>query len=306
MTSAVLLVSHGTVEDLDDLGAFVTNVRRGQAPPPELVKELRHRYEAVGGSPLNAINAEVARKLSQRLGVRVAWSNRLWKPYVGDVIAALAREGVTHLALVPLAQHSAPIYGADAKPAADAAGITLTCARNWGQNHALSEAFAQRIVDALAAAGASASRPTSVVMTAHSLPMSVIEAGDPYEKEVRAAADTIAAAVRARAPSTTRFIVSFQSQGFAGKGPCGRPFAWLGPDLATALDQAKAAGDAGVVLAPVGFLADHVEILYDLDVEARALAGERGLAYARMKSLNADDDFIDVLAEVALPWLGSP
>jgi ferrochelatase len=307
MSVAVLLVSHGTVENLDDLGAFVTNVRRGHAPPQELLSELRRRYEAVGGSPLNTINGEVARKLAARLGIRVAVANRLWDPYPRDVLAAFAREGVTRAALVPLAPYSAPIYAADAKPAADAAGIALACAANWGQNRKLRDAFAARIASALALGGPrEALMPTSVVMTAHSLPRAVIDAGDPYEREVRAAADAIAAAVSARFGDPPHFIIAFQSQGFAGTGRDGRPLPWLGPDLGTALDEAKARGSLRVVFAPVGFLADHVEILYDLDLEARKMAADRGLMYARAQSLNADDDFVEALAEVTTAALASP
>jgi ferrochelatase len=309
---AAVLVSHGTVDDLDDLEAFVTNVRRGHPPPADLVAELRRRYDAVGGSPLNAINAAVARKLGARLSVRVASANRLWKPYVRDVVAALAAEGATRVALVPLAQHSAAVYAADAKPAAEAAGVALACATNWGRDASLCDAFASRIGKALAGSGATsnaiavaASVPTTVIMTAHSLPRSVIDAGDPYEREVRGAADAIAERVRARAANAPHFVVAFQSQGLASSGPGGRPIPWLGPDLAAALDEAVSVGSERVVFAPVGFLADHIEILYDLDVEARAMAAGRGLSYVRTSSLNADDDFIEVLARVASPLLGA-
>ena len=103
MTAAVLLVSHGTVDDLDDLAAFVTQVRRGRPPEAELVAELRRRYEAIGGqSPLNAVSARVAAKLEARVGTRTAWANRLWKPYVRDVLAELVAGGVGHVAVVPL------------------------------------------------------------------------------------------------------------------------------------------------------------------------------------------------------------
>ncbi len=307
MSAAVLLVSHGTVENLDDLGAFVTHVRRGRAPPQELVSELRRRYDAVGGSPLNTINAEVARKLAARMDMRVAFANRFWKPYPREVLAALAGEGVTRVALVPLAPYSAPIYAADAKPAAAAEGIELVCAANWGQNGKLRQAFAARVAIALVQSGPSAARlPTSVVMTAHSLPRSVIDAGDPYEREVRAAAAAIAAAVDARFGHAPHIMVAFQSQGFAGAGADGRPLPWLGPDLAAALDEARARGSRRVVFAPVGFLADHVEVLYDLDIEARQMAAERGLAYVRARSLNADDDFVEALADVAALTLATP
>jgi ferrochelatase len=287
--SAVLVVSHGTVDDLDDLTAFVTNVRRGSAPDAGLVAELRRRYEAIGGSPLNAVSARVAAKLETRLGVRTAWASRLWKPYVREVLAGLARDGVDHVAVVPLAQHSTHVYGEDARRAAEAVGgLTVSCAPDWGRTAALHEAFAARIRAKLGDPSA-----TTVVLTAHSLPRVVVERGDPYERDVRAAA----AAVAERLGTGVRTAVAFQSQGF------GKPGEWLGPDLATVLDEAAARGDRRVVFAPVGFLADHVEILYDLDIEAAAMARDRGLASRRTASLNDDDDFIEVLAGVARPLI---
>jgi ferrochelatase len=299
---AVLLVSHGTVDDLADLAGFVTNVRRGRPPGAELVAELRRRYEAIGGkSPLNATNALLATRLEQRLGVPVAWANRLWKPYVRDVLAALARDGTKLVALVPLAQHSAHVYAEDARRAAEGTGIELACASNWGRDTQLRAAFAERVSRALAAES-DISR-CGVVMTAHSLPRVVVERGDPYEGEVRDAAEAVASLLRGRFGERLHCTVAFQSQALDA-GTDGRPMQWLGPDLRTVLDQAKARADRSVVFAPIGFLADHVEILYDLDVEARAMAEERGLRYTRAASLNADDDLVEVLADVARPLLG--
>ncbi len=119
---------------------------------------------------------------------------------------------------------------------------------------------------------------------------------------MRAAADAVVAIVRAMRGREVRAEVAFQSQGMSA-GPGGRPIAWLGPTLEATLDAAAARGDRLVVVAPIGFLADHVEILYDLDIEARAMAEQRGLALSRTPSLNADDDFIDVLADIARPLL---
>lgn len=288
--TAILLVSHGTVDDLGDLAAFVTNVRRGHAPGPELLAELRRRYEAIGGSPLNAINARVASKLAARVGVRTALANRLWKPAVRDVVAQLARDGTRRVVVLPLAQHSAHVYSDDARRAAEGTGVALACAPGWGDRPALHEAFARRIREVL---GADAAR-TTVVLSAHSLPKAVVERGDPYEREVRAAA----AAVGERLGPGVRSVVAFQSQGMSGA-----PGDWLGPDLPTVIAEAAARGDRRVVFAPIGFLADHVEILYDLDVEAAAMARERGMEPARARSLNDDDDFVDVLADVVRPLL---
>jgi len=290
MTAAVLLVSHGTVDDLDDLGAFVTQVRRGHPPGVELVAELRRRYEAIGGqSPLNAVSARVAAKVEARLGVRTAWAGRLWKPYVRDVLAELAAEGVVHVAVVPLAQHSAHVYAEDARRAAEGTGVTVACAPGWGQSPGLHDAFARRIRGVLGDPAR-----TTVILSAHSLPRVVVERGDPYAREVRASA----AAVSERLGPGVRTAVAFQSQGF------GAPGEWLGPDLAAVLDEAAARGDARVVFAPIGFLADHVEILYDLDIEAAAMARERGLTSVRAPSLNDDDDLVDILVDVARPLLG--
>jgi ferrochelatase len=303
MKRAVLLVSHGTVDDLDELPAFLTNVRRGNPPTPEIVAELRRRYAAIGGSsPLNAINGLLAQKLEGRLGVRVHWANRLWKPYVRDVLAGIAADGATRVALVPLAQHSAHVYADDARQAAGGMGLDLVCSPNWGQHPKLQEAFAKRIAGAVAQHGPA--RESTVIMTAHSLPKAVIARGDPYEVEVRKAADAIAAAVRTSIGHDVPHMVAFQSQGIASKDRDGKPIEWLGPDLRAALDAVSAIGQRRVVLAPIGFLADHVEVLYDLDIEARALAEERHLQFARAASLNADGDLVDVLADVARPLLG--
>ncbi|HEX3344100.1 MAG TPA: ferrochelatase [Polyangiaceae bacterium] len=289
MTAAVLLVSHGTVDDLEDLAAFVTQVRRGRPPGADLVAELRRRYEAIGGrSPLNAVNARLAAKLGAHLGTRTAWANRLWRPSVRDVLAQLAADGVGRVAVVPLAQHSAHVYADDARAAAEGTGLALACAPGWGERAELHAAFVERIERVLGDPVR-----TTVLFTAHSLPRAVVEHGDPYEREVRAAA----AAIAERLGPGVRTAVAFQSQGF------GAPGEWLGPDLAAALDEAAAGGDARVVVAPVGFLADHVEILYDLDIEAAAMARERGLAFVRAPSLNDDDDLVAILADVARPLL---
>jgi ferrochelatase len=293
---AVLLVSHGTVDDLDDLPAFVTNVRRGHAAPQELVAELRRRYEAIGGSsPLNRINAELAARLAGSLGVTVGWANRLWKPTVAEVLSRLVRDGATQVAVVPLAQHSAHVYAEDARRAAQAAGLAveLHCAADWGQRPDLCSAFARRITQALS--GLDRAR-TTVVMTAHSLPRSAVERGDPYEREVRASAEAVAKLVG----SDARWTLAFQSQGMSDV-----PGGWLGPDLPTTIADVAARGDAAIVFAPIGFLADHVEILYDLDIEAAGIARGKGLRYARARSLDADADLVEVLAGVARPLLGS-
>lgn len=289
----VLLVSHGTVDRIEDLETFAKNIRHGRPPPPELVAELRRRYEAIGGSPLNAVSSRLVEGLKTRLGVQVLWANRFWSPDIASQLRQLQQWGVQRVAVVPLAQHSAHVYEADVcKAATELTGLELVFARNWGLHEALSDAFAKRI--AMAVEGLDRAR-TTVVMTAHSLPKSVVERGDPYEREVRASAEAIAKLVG----PDLRWKLAFQSQGMSDV-----PGGWLGPDLPATIADVAGRGDAAIVFAPIGFLADHVEILYDLDIEAAAMTRDKGLSYARARSLNADEDFVDVLVDVARPLLG--
>lgn len=292
MTDGVLLVAHGSVDTLDELPEFLTNIRRGRPPPAELLEEVTRRYEAIGGrSPLNEINRELAKRLEKRLGMPVRVSNRMSKPYPKDVLRELREAGVTRVRVVPLAQHSAPIYGDAVKEVAG--DLEVVCAPNWGQQPKLTEAFAKDIVASL-----DGSKPT-LLLTAHSLPMNVIEAGDPYETEFRASAEAVAARVRDLAPGGIRdHRIVFQSQGMS-TGPGGRPMAWLGPDLQTSLREIAASGQKSVLVAPIGFLAEHVEILYDLDLEAKAWAKDLGMTLTRAPALDAREDIVDVLAMLA-------
>lgn len=298
MKSAVLLVAHGTVDSLDDLPEFLSNIRRGHAPTPELLAEVRRRYEAIGGSsPLNAINRELASKLEAELGVPVRAANRLFRPYPGPALEELAALGVTRVVVVPLAQHSAKLYGEAVTAAAkDVPAITeVVCAPNWGRSPLLTVAFATEIEKATAAIPAG---EAALVTIAHSLPVAVVQAGDPYEAEVRASAADVEAELVKRGVRLAEHVVAFQSQGMSA-GPGGRPIAWLGPDLKATLEGLAARGRRHVIVAPIGFLADHVEILYDLDIEAKAWAEDLGIVLHRTASLNASAGIVTAIAAVA-------
>jgi ferrochelatase len=290
--NALVLIAHGTVDRLDDLPAFLANIRRGQPAPEEIAREVRRRYEAIGGrSPLNDVTRSLAAKVEAALGTTTRMASRLWDPYPKEVLASLAAEGVTRVAVVPLAQHSAGVYGAAVKQAAALLGLEVVCAPNWGRTPALLDAFAAATREALADLPRDATR---LVLTAHSLPTFVIKGGDPYAEEVAASAELVVERLGAGAP---KHVVCYQSQGMGGAAE------WLGPDLQTTLDRIAEEGAKHVVVAPIGFLADHVEILYDLDIEARAWATSRGMTLRRTRSLNDSDAMVRAIIDVARPLL---
>ncbi len=297
MKTGILLLTHGTVDALGDLPAFLTNIRRGHAPPESLVREITHRYEAIGGrSPLNDTTARVAARVGDLLQMPARSAARLWKPTVDEELRALADEGCARVVLVPMAQFSSPIYCDHAKARAAESGLghlSLVSVPNWGNDDRLHDAFVRRARAAVASLGHAAAS-TRLLVTAHSLPVQVVRAGDPYEREFRAAAERFIGAV---SPLVGSSRIVFQSQG-QSSGPGGRPMEWLGPDLPAALADAKADGVSHLLVAPIGFLADHVEILYDLDIEAAAWAREAGMTLARTASLNDDDDFVQTIASL--------
>ncbi|HEX6272954.1 MAG TPA: ferrochelatase [Polyangiaceae bacterium] len=281
----VLLVAHGTVENLDDMGAFLARIRGGRPAPPGFVEELRHRYEAIGGSPLLTVTQAQAGALAARLGMPVLVGMRLWDPGIEAALERAHAEGLERLCVLPLAPFSVHVYW-QAVQRSEAAvrergGRTpeLVSASAWGTHPAFVAAHADAI-------RARASADALVVLTAHSLPLVALRAGDPYERLVRESAAAIGE--RLGRP----YELAFQSQ---GEGTA----EWLGPDLPAVLARARDAGVERVALAPFGFLGEHVETLYDLDIEARRLAGGLGLAFERVPALGTAQGLIDALEDLA-------
>jgi ferrochelatase len=285
---AVLLVAHGTVTDLDDLPAFLSKIRHGRPAGPELVAEIRRRYEAVGGSPLLDITRAQASALARRLDGPVFAAMRLWHPTVEEALAGIDRLGIRRIAVVPLAPFSVDVYFQAACASLEKAKPTLTSVPElirvepWGKEPSFIRAHAEKIREATS----DNMTDTCVVLTAHSLPTRVIQAGDSYEREFRAMASAIGAALRCP------WQVAFQSQGADGGD-------WLGPELRATMEELATRGVRRVVLSPVGFVAEHVETLYDLDVEAAGWANELGLELIRVPALNSDDGLIEALANAA-------
>lgn len=289
---AVMLVAHGTVTDLDDLPEFVRNIRRGRPPPAGLVEELRRRYEAIGGSPLLEITARQGRALRAELGLPVLTAMRLWHPGVEEVLRDAVEQGYERVCVLPLAPFSVHVYHAAAERSLDAIRASLprvpelARVEPWGTEPAFVQAHATRIERALAAAGDAA-----LVLTVHSLPSRAIAAGDPYADQVAACAKAVGERLGCA------YRLAYQSQGADGGD-------WLGPDVKSTLEELRADGAPGVVVAPIGFPAEHVETLYDLDIEAAGQARALGLEWRRVPALDDDPGLVQALAAVARRALG--
>ncbi len=279
-----LLVAHGTVSDLDDLPEFLARIRHGRPSPPELLSELRRRYEAIGGSPLSDITRAQAKALAQRLDAPVFTAMRLWQPSVAEVLRATAGLGLRRLAIVALAPFSVDVYWKAALDSLESVRTDLVSPPElvrvdaWGTEPAFVRAHAQKIRTALG------DRPdeSALILSAHSLPTRAIQSGDRYEVEFRACAQAIGRELG------HPFEVAFQSQGADGGD-------WLGPDLGTVMEEVARRGVRRIVLSPVGFVAEHVETLYDLDVEAAGFAKELDIALCRVPTLDTDPTFIEAL-----------
>lgn len=297
----MLLSAHGTVEDVADIPAFLAIIRRGRPTPAAIVNEVTHRFQRIGGSPLLRITREQARCLSAVLSVPVLVGMRLWQPSLDAALDEAAERGLTELVSLPLAPQSVQVYHAALHAAAEArrargeVSPRIVEAPAWGETPAFLGCLAECVHEGLGKLPEALRPAATVILSAHSLPTRIVASGDPYESQFRALAEALIAHFRAEG-ATQRFVIAFQSQGMDGGD-------WLGPDLSTSFTAARRDGAEAVVVAPVGFVSDHVETLYDLDIEASELAAHIGLAFARAPAPNARPSFIEALAAVARPLL---
>lgn len=284
---AVLLLAHGTPESLDDMPEYLTRVRGGRPPSPELIEEMRGNYAAIGGrSPLTDITLAQGRALASVLsGTAVYVGMRNWRPYIADALAEAAAAGVREMVAVPMAPQYSTLsvakYG-EAVEAARPPDVAVRFVRSWHDHPGLLEAFAEKLREALL----TAPPWPRVLFTAHSLPMRVVAQGDPYPQEVGSTAHGVAQRV-----GLSDYARAYQSAGRT-------PEPWLGPSLEEALAAAAADGVRRVLVVPVGFVCDHTEILFDIDVQAARVARGLGLELRRTASLNTSPTFIRALADL--------
>ncbi|MDQ6725503.1 MAG: ferrochelatase [Actinomycetota bacterium] len=288
--TGVLVMAYGTPATPDDVEAYYTHVRRGRPPTPELLADLRRRYDAIGGtSPLLERTQEQAAGIQAALGdgYHVELGMKHAPPFVEDGVAALAAAGVRRIVGLVLAPHYSALsvgeYATRATATAADAGVDLVMVTSWHLAPGYVDLLTGLVRDEVDRLGAA---PTEVVFTAHSLPSRILEMGDPYPDQLAETAEAVALAA-----GLDRWSVAWQSAGRT-------PEPWIGPDLLTVLPTLADAGAAGVVVCAAGFVSDHLELLYDLDIEARDAAGRLGLAFARTPSPNARPAFCATLAGV--------
>lgn len=288
---AVLVVAYGAPLALDEVEPYLLDVRGGRPTPAPVVDEMRARYAAIGGrSPLLDRTTEQAEALRGRLGegTRVFVGMRHWRPFIKDVLAEAARAGVRRLVALAMAPHfSRMSIGAYQKKIDEARGsMEVAFVSQWFDHPKFLDAVAERVRQALARFPPERRDRVRIVFTAHSLPERILADGDPYPAQLAASV----AGVMQRLPALPHQF-AFQSAGQS-------PEPWLGPDAGQALERLAADGQRDVVLCPIGFVADHLEVLYDVDIEFSRRAAELGIRLERTASLNADPTLIEALADI--------
>jgi ferrochelatase len=307
---AVLLLAHGTPETVEQIPEYLRNVVSGRPLPQTVIEEIQHRYSLIEHSPLTEITLEQARLVEAELAaagqaVPVYVGMRNWRPYIPDVVRQMRADGVEETAVICMApQNSRTSVGLYRRAVeAEAAGLRIDFTAGWAHHPLLVEAFVERLRPAVSKLSAEVRHPVPVLFTAHSVPCRTIqtpaanpgqprhwpgEGADPYAQEAKGTA----ALVAGRLPEIPQWWFAFQSQGASG-GP------WIGPSVESTLDAIAEAGVKAVVLQPIGFLCDHVEILFDVDILFREYAVRSGIKLERPESLNGSPTLAKAVADLA-------
>ncbi len=294
----VLLMTYGSPSSLDDVPRYVTAVRGGRAPEAELITEFTRRYKVIGGSPLVGRTEAQARALEAKMGGEavVRAGMRFSEPSIETALRDLTESGVDRVVAIILSPQYSPLIMGGYHRAVEAARAAVgtdapvvEVAGAWHREPAFVDALAQRITEALVRVSPDQRDSVPVLLTAHSLPRRVADQEPDYLTQLRETAEAVADRAGLRAG---RWQFCWQSAGH-------EPGEWMKPDFADLMPGLREAGHDSVLVAPVQFLSDHLEILYDIDIGAREQAEEAGLAFSRIESLNVSPRFIDALVAVA-------
>ena len=290
-------MAHGAPESTDDIPEYLKTIRGGKESTPETIQIIRNRYEQIGGkSPLREITAELADRLEKFLNqegsqFKVYVGMRNWSPYIRDEVKRMKEDGVEKVIALCLAPQfstwSTKLYFNAFKEALKDCGgedIDVHFVASWANHPLLIDVFAEKYRKALAKLNRES---VYTIFTAHSIPSESIDLGDPYDQEFNKTVELLVDRVK-----PNNWYQAYQSQGMI-------PVPWLGPTVESVLDKISRIGSKTVLIVPVGFVCDHVEILFDIDIEFKKYAADRKLKLHRTESLNFSPTYIEALASIA-------
>ncbi len=292
---AILLMAYGTPDTYDDIEPYYTDIRGGRKPTPENLRELIARYQRIGGkTPLLDITNAQARALQAKLGdaYRVYVGMKHWHPYIAEAVEQIVRDGGAHIIALALApqysRFSTDGYFQRVREALEklSAPLDVTYIQSWNDHTLFLRAIADKLEGARQKFGVSTWDEVQVIFSAHSLPERILQSNDPYPQELRETCEGVAPLVGLK-----EWRFAYQSAGRTGDK-------WLGPDILATLNEVAKQGANKVLIAPIGFVADHLEILYDIDVECAERCQRLGIEMRRIESQNASPAFIAALAAI--------
>jgi len=288
---AVLLLAHGSPNSVDDVPEFLLRVTGGRPLPAEAIEEISHRYAAIGKSPLTELTLNQAELLAQHIGMPVYVGMRNWHPFVAQALQQMQADGIRHAVVICLAPHnsrtSVGLYRKSLEQSTDPE-MTFDFVESWHDQSSLIQAFAEKLKSGRERANRESGARVPVIFTAHSVPERTVRDGDPYETQARQTAALVAAAAGL---DEQTWSFAFQSQGMSG-GP------WLGPTVEETISRLKQSGQRGVFIQPIGFLCDHVEILYDIEILFKKVAEGQDMRLWRAESLNDSPLLTSALAQI--------
>jgi protoporphyrin/coproporphyrin ferrochelatase len=288
---AVLLLAHGSPASVEDVPEFLLRVTGGRQLPKEAVDEVSHRYGAIGKSPLTDLTLRQAELLAQEIGLPVYVGMRNWHPFVAQALAQMQADGIGHAVVICLAPHnsrtSVGLYRKSLVQSPEPE-MTFDFVEAWHDQPQLIQAFSEKLKSGLQRAQRESGKQPPVIFTAHSVPERTVLDGDPYEFQAR---QTAALVAKASGLDDQDWSFAFQSQGISG-GP------WLGPTVEDTIMRLKQPGHDAMFVQPIGFLCDHVEVLYDIDIAFKEFAEKKGVRLWRAESLNESPLLTSALAQI--------
>jgi protoporphyrin/coproporphyrin ferrochelatase len=288
---AVLLLAHGSPASVEDVPEFLFRVTGGRQLPKEAVDEVSHRYAAIGKSPLTELTLRQAELLANEIGTPVYVGMRNWHPFVAQALAQMQADGIGHAVVICLAPHnsrtSVGLYRKSLVQSPDPE-MTFDFVEAWHDQPQLIQAFSEKLKSGLKRAQRENGKQPPVIFTAHSVPERTVLDGDPYEIQAR---ETAALVAKASGLDDQDWSFAFQSQGISG-GP------WLGPTVEDTIMGLKQTGHDALFVQPIGFICDHVEVLYDIDIAFKEFAETKGMRLWRAESLNDSPLLTSALAQI--------